>query len=118
MSPRQPRTGNGTRLLASADEAAHTRWSLVLDELEADLTEVERALAAGEVLPEATWTPPQSMGPTPPALRERIEALAMRIDQTHRKAQTRMDELREEMHEVERRRRAGAAYGSDVGRTA
>jgi hypothetical protein len=118
MSARHARVGNGTRLVASADEAAHTRWSLVLDELESDLAEVERALAAGEVPPETTWTPPQSMGPTPPALRDRIEALAVRIDRTHRRAQTRMDELRDEMHEVERRRRAGAAYGADVGRTA
>jgi hypothetical protein len=116
MSPR-PRIGNGTRLLASADEAAHTRWSLVLDELESDLGEVERALAAGEVLPEATWAPPASMGPTPPALRERIEALALRIDQTHRTAQKKMAELRDEMQEIDRRRQAGAAYGSDVGRT-
>jgi hypothetical protein len=118
MSARYPRPAHGSRLVASRDEVAHTRWALVLDELEADLAEVERALAAGEVVPDATWTPPQQMGPLPAVLRERIEALAARIDRTHRVAQERMVALRDELQEVDRRRRAGAAYGSDVGRTA
>jgi hypothetical protein len=118
MTARHPVRTHGSRLIASRDEVAHTRWALVLDELEADLEEVERALEAGDVVPDASWTPPQQMGPLPHALRERIEALAARIDRTHRTAEERMVALRDELAEVDRRRRAGAAYGSDVGRTA
>ena len=96
--------------------SATAEWLRVLEELEAELDAVGAALEAGDDVPTSDWTPPQDLGPPPEELRERLRALALRLTAVHQRTRLRMTELGEELANVDRRRRAGAAYNGEPAR--
>jgi hypothetical protein len=92
---------------------AGERWARVLDDLEADLDEVGRALDAGEAPTHRAWAPPTDLGPPPPELLARAQGLSEKVAGMLRRSEQRLGELGEELAGVDRRRRAGLAYADD-----
>jgi hypothetical protein len=89
------------------------RWARVLDDLEADLVEVGRALDAGEAPTHRAWAPPTDLGPPPPALLARAQEIAEKVAEALQRSEQRLGELGEELAGVDRRRRAGLAYADE-----
>ncbi|WP_062382539.1 hypothetical protein [Demequina iriomotensis] len=82
-----------------SDEAAwHEAWERTLAELELDVDEAERMLAAAYIPPEAptrTWRPPVGIGPMPASLEARARALlARQVDVSARLAAAASDSRR------------------------
>jgi hypothetical protein len=93
-------------------------WLEVLDRLETDAQALEDALEAGDVLPVQTWVPPRDLGPLPEVLRVRAEGTLRRLDDARGRARGRLAGLTGDLDDLDRRRRAGAAYGTEVMPTA
>jgi hypothetical protein len=87
-------------------------WIEVLDRLEADLRALDDALDAGEPVPLQTWTPPRELGPLPELLRERATGIADQLGELQTQARRRLAGLGEQLDDLDRRRRAGAVYGT------
>jgi hypothetical protein len=93
-------------------------WLEVLERLEADAQALEDALASGDVLPVQTWVPPRDLGPLPEVLRARAEGTLRRLDDARGRARGRIAGLTGDLEDLDRRRRAGAAYSNEVMPTA
>lgn len=85
-------------------------WCGVLDQLEAEVAELDAALVRGDVVPLHAWVPPRDLGPLPEELRPRAQSIATRIAQAQQRMRARLGELAGELQDVEQRRRAGTAY--------
>lgn len=93
-------------------------WVDVLDRLEADLRALDDALDAGEPVPLQTWSPPRDLGPLPELLRDRATDIASRLSELQAAARARLAGLGRDLDDLERRRRAGAAYATEMTSTA
>ena len=87
-----------------------TAWEEVLDRMEAELGAIDAALDAGELMPLPTWVPPHDLEAMPPSVGERAGELRARLRRTHGRIRDHLLRLGEELHEVQRQRRAGDAY--------
>jgi len=101
--------GRGGRASGSAGVSTGT-WGEVLDQLEAEVAELDAALAGGDAVPLHAWVPPRGLGPLPEELRPRAQTVATRMTQAQQRMRARLGELAAELQDVEQRRRAGTAY--------
>ncbi len=80
-------------------------WDEVLDGYESALDDAERVLAVrGDLGSGGGWVPPAGLGPLPPALRPRAEALLARTAALELVAVHAVDETADEIRGLPRRR--------------
>jgi len=91
------------------------RWDEALDALEAEVAQLEFGLASGnldEISKAGAWNPPDDLVALPVELADRAESLAERMAAAEQQAREIRDELKGELHNLNTRRNAAAAYVS------
>ena len=92
------------------DRSSTPAWDEVLDRLEVELEGLEAALDAGEPVASSSWSPPHDLGQMPASRRERAGELGARLRRAQERIHEHLIRLGGELHEIQRRRRAGEAY--------
>ena len=92
------------------------RWDAALDELEAEIAQLEFGLAAGnleQIEAAGVWTPDPDLKVLPIELAERAADLARRMELAEEQATEVKDQLSTELGSLNRRRQASTAYLSN-----
>lgn len=89
------------------------RWDATLDDLEADVAQLEFGLATGDleqIAAAGPWTPPKDLPTLPIELAERAMELADRMAAAEEQARVVRSELNTALGELNTQRRAATAY--------